>query len=496
MAKNPIVVCNLRDAAPLGLADFINECDRRLAGGERLLTLFGRNGGDGDAGVAVTAVFLTGADGLFVLRGTAKKGDAYPALTLKHPSAHIYERELWEQTGVLPGGHPWLKPVRFEGARQQRMDEYPFFTVRGREVHEVGVGPIHAGGIEPGHFRFMCHGETVHHLEIQLGYQHRGVEKLLLQRPPKNLTPIVESICGDSCISYAWSYLAALEALSGAPAGFETDVLRGIALEMERIAIHVATLNGLATDIAFVQGTGSYGRLRTAVIIASQRVSGNRFGRGWLRPWRTRGLTDALRRDVRQTLADFAVDLRRMNDLMCSAVSVKARFKGTGTVGTQAARDLGLLGVAARASGVAIDSRSELPGRLYERLPIAPAVEPSGDCWARMLVRMREIDASLDWLFRVLDDSTLDLSGSAATPAGAESGLAPEQLCVSVVEGVRGPVLLALETAADGTLRHVKVQDPSLANWFGLALSVRDNGISDFPICNKSFDLSYCGNDL
>ena len=127
---------------------------------------------------------------------------------------------------------------------------------------------------------------------------------------------------------------------------------------------------------------------------------------------------------------------------------------------------------------------------------MAPVVESSGDCWARMLVRMREIDASLDWLFAVLDDATFDLSGGAATPAGTDLRLAPEQLCVSVVEGVRGPVLLALETAADGTLRHVKVQDPSLANWFGLALAVRDNGISDFPICNKSFDLSYCGNDL
>jgi Ni,Fe-hydrogenase III large subunit len=496
MTKNAVVVYDLRETTPLGLADFINECDRRLSEGERLLSLFGRNGGERETAIAVTAVFVTEADGLSVLRGAAKKGDAYPALTLKHPSAHIYERELWEQTGVLPGGHPWLKPVRFEGARQQRMDEYPFFTVRGREVHEVGVGPIHAGVIEPGHFRFMCHGETVHHLEIQLGYQHRGVEKLLLQRPPKNLTPTVESICGDSCIAYAWSYLAALEALSGTPAGFETDVLRGIALEMERIAVHVATLNGLATDIAFVQGTGSYGRLRTAVINASQRVSGNRFGRGWLRPWRTKGLTDALRQDVRQTLADFAVDLRRMNDLMCSALSVKARFKGTGVVSTQAARDLGLLGVAARASGVAIDARSELPGRLYERAPMGSVVESSGDCWARMLVRMREIDTSLEWLFRVLDDSTLDLSGGAAAPVGADLRLAPEQLCVSVVEGVRGPVLLALETAADGALRHVKVQDPSLANWFGLALAVRDNGISDFPICNKSFDLSYCGNDL
>ncbi len=181
---------------------------------------------------------------------------------------------------------------------------------------------------------------------------------------------------------------------------------------------------------------------------------------------------------------------------MCSALSVKARFKGTGVVTRQAARDLGLLGVVGRASGVAQDTRGQLPGRLYERLPIEMQVEASGDCWARMVIRMREIDASLAWLFRVLDDETLNLNGDADTPIVLDAQLRPETLCVSMVEGVRGPVVQVLETSEQGTLAHYKVQDPSLANWFGLAMAVRDNGISDFPICNKSFDLSYCGNDL
>lgn len=497
MTANPTMTSDLRRLPESSLAEFAALCASRLDDGERLVTLYGQ--GDKHAGTAdivVTAVFESKTGELAVLRARAKPGEQYPALTLRHPAAHIFERELWEQTGLQPDGHPWLKPVRFEGERQQRMADYPFFKVRGQEVHEVGVGPIHAGVIEPGHFRFMCLGEKVHHLEIQLGYQHRGVEKLLLQRPPMSLTPVVESICGDSCIAYAWGYLAALEALTGVSPSFETEVLRGVALEMERIAVHVATLNGLATDIAFLQGTGTYGRLRTAVINASQRVSGNRFGRGWLRPWRTKGLNEALRQDVRQTLADFARDLEGINDLMRSALSVKARFQGAGVVSTQAARDLGLLGVAGRASGIAQDVRSQLPGRLYERLPIEMQVEASGDCWARMIVRMREIDASLAWLFRVLDDETLDLSGRIDAPNALDAKLRPEALCVSVIEGVRGPVVQVLETSAHGTLLHYKVQDPSLPNWFGLAMAVRDNGISDFPICNKSFDLSYCGNDL
>lgn len=490
----PILMRDVRDLPVFSLAELAARCSARLDGGERLVTLFGRV--DEGKGGVVTAVLLSAAGELSFLRARAEPGEHYPSLTVRHPAAHIYERELWEQTGLQPDGHPWLKPVRFEGERQQRTADYPFFQVRGQEVHEVGVGPIHAGVIEPGHFRFMCLGEKVHHLEIQLGYQHRGVEKLLLQRPPMTLTPIVESICGDSCIAYAWGYIAALESLTGVTPGFETEVLRGVALEMERIAIHVATLNGLATDIAFLQGTGTYGRLRTAVINASQRVSGNRFGRGWLRPWLTKGLGGGLREDLSKTLTDFARDLAGINDLMCSALSVKARFRGTGLVSTQAATDLGLLGVAGRASGVAFDARSQLPGRLYERLPLEAVNESSGDCWARMVVRMREIDASLAWLFRVLDDEQLDLSEEDAKPISLTTLLRPDALCVSVIEGVRGPVVQVLETSAQGELVHYKVQDPSLPNWFGLAMAVRDNGISDFPICNKSFDLSYCGNDL
>jgi Ni,Fe-hydrogenase III large subunit len=489
----------VRDLTESSLTEFARLCSARLDAGERLVTLFGRPDGNqatGEVGkVVVTAVFEPADGQLVALRARAEPGAHYRALTADHPAAQIYERELWEQTGLQPDGHPWLKPVRFEGERQQHMADYPFFKVRGQEVHEVGVGPIHAGVIEPGHFRFMCLGEKVHHLEIQLGYQHRGAESLLLQHPPMTLAPIVESICGDSCVAYAWSYCGAIEELSGNPVGFETEVLRGIALEMERIAMHVATLNGLATDIAFLQGTGTYGRLRTAVINASQRVSGNRFGRGWLRPGRAKGLTDALRQDLRQTLTDFARDLAGINDLMCSALSVKARFHGTGVVATKAARELGLVGLAARASGVDMDARSRLPGRLYERLPIETRVEQSGDCWARMVLRMREIDASLDWLFRVLDDSALDLTAG-GSPAAPDAPLRPDTLCVSVIEGVRGPVVQVLETSPQGHLLHYKVQDPSLPNWFGLAMAVRDNEISDFPICNKSFDLSYCGNDL
>jgi Ni,Fe-hydrogenase III large subunit len=307
------------------------------------------------------------------------------------------------------------------------------------------------------------------------------------------LAPLVESICGDSCIATTWAHCAAVEALTDTRVSAEVERVRGVALEMERVAMHLAALNGLATDIAFLQGGATYGRLRTAVINASMRMSGSRFGRGWLRPGGVRGLTDAQRLDLIQTLSAFAKDVALVNDLMLSARSVQARFKGVGMVSPLAAQELGLVGLVARASGVALDTRSRFPGRLHAALPVELLTESSGDCWARMQLRMREIDASVAWLLQILENTAFDLRCTLDT---VQHDLRPDLLCISLREGARGPVVHVLETGAPGQLLHYKVQDPSMPNWFGLALAVRDNEIADFPICNKSFDLSYCGNDL
>ena len=493
-AVEPLVMMDARQTLAGGLAVWAGTVSRALGGGDRLLSLFGR--ADGPSGVLTTAV-LQGADGrLQLLRGHGRQDEAYESLTLRYPAAQMHERELWEQTGLTPTGHPWLKPVRHEGLRQGRMDEYPFFSVRGPQVHEVGVGPIHASVIEPGHFRFMCHGETVHHLEIQLGYQHRGVEAQLLRRAPLTLASLVESIAGDSSVAYAWAYCAAVEALSGMQVSSAAQTVRAVAMEMERIGMHLATLTGLATDIAFLQGGTSYARLRTAIINATMRVCGSRFGRGWLRPGGVRStITEPLRRDLLATLAAFASDMADVNELMLGARSVQSRLRGIGVLSRTAAGDIGLTGLAARASGLALDLRSSLPGAAYAHPAIPTLTEDDGDCRARMRLRMREIDASVGWLTQVLQGPDL---GAAATqsvwPAGA--GLRSNTLCVSLREGVRGPVMQALETGADGRLLHYKVQDASLANWFGLALCMRQQAISDFPVCNKSFDLSYCASDL
>ncbi|MDO8794518.1 MAG: hypothetical protein Q7J25_07865 [Vicinamibacterales bacterium] len=492
----PTVMAATHDIPPRDLAGWAQQIAMGLDAGARLVTLFGRRA-DASDNVVTTAV-LQGADGrLVLLRGRGTSDASFASLTPSHAAAQMFERELWEQTGLTPAGHPWLKPVRYEGARQQRMDEHPFFSVRGQDVHEVGVGPIHASVIEPGHFRFMCHGEQVHHLELQLGYQHRGVETLLLSRPPQMLTSLVESIAGDTSIAYAWGYCAAIEALSGVTTSVSSERVRGVALELERIAMHLSALAGLAGDIAFLQGHASYGRLRTTVINATMRLCGSRFGRGWLRPGGVRfDIPDGLREDVVATLAAFATDMAEVNDLMLSARSVQARFRGVGVVTRREAEDIGLVGLAARASGVTTDTRLSQPGRLYSDHPVAAVTEDGGDCWARMKLRMREVDASVAWILGVLEGPRPDVAAPEGTALAPVGPLAPDTLCVSVREGFRGPVVQALETGADGRLVHYKVQDPSLLNWFGLALAVRGNEISDFPICNKSFDLSYCGNDL
>ena len=491
-APHPTVVVPTASLSQLSLLELAGRCRRELMQGARLVSLFGRP--DSTERVLVTAVLLPRAGGLTVLRGGGRRGESYPALTTHHSAAHMLERELWEQTGLVPDGHPWLKPVRFEGSLQGKMSSYPFFAVHGKEVHEVGVGPIHAGVIEPGHFRFMCLGEQVSHLEIQLGYQHRGVEALLRARSSFALTPLVETIAGDTSIAYAWAHCSAIEALAELYTGVAVDAVRGVALELERIGMHLVGLAGLCTDIAFLQGAATYGRLRTAIINASMRACGSRFGRGWLRPGGVTGaLSSTLRADLSDTLRAFLRDFEQVNDLVLGARSVRDRFEGMGVVTQTAAEEVGLLGPSARACGVKRDARSELPGKLWSSFPIETRLETGGDCWARLRLRIAEIGESARWLSQVLTSTDLDLD---VPLPQAPATLRADTICVSVCEGFRGEVVHVLETDHSGGLLHYKVQDPSLHNWFGLALSLRGTAISDFPLCNKSFDLSYCGNDL
>jgi Ni,Fe-hydrogenase III large subunit len=484
------LVCRVAvDAVPLmNATDWRADVLRRHNEGARTLTLFGRRLGED---VLITAAFRQPTGDVALTRASLGPS-GYHALTAELPALHCFERELYEQTGVRIKGHPWLKPIRYEGAQAQSMTAYPFYELRGKEVHEVQVGPIHAGVIEPGAFRFMCHGERVQHLEIQLGYQHRGAERRLLEGDPCRLAPLVETLAGDTSIAHTWAYCAALESLTGCELALETEVARAVLLELERVAMHLAGLSGLAADLGFLQGATSYGRLRTTAINTTMLLCGSRFGRGALRPGGVRiQLPPDVLGDAQGNLGLLRRDIAIIDDRLLAAETVRQRLSAVGALPAERARALGLVGMAARASGLAIDTRHQMREGAYGALPIEMQLFDEGDCWARARIRIAELHASLGWLERALH-----AFGSLQEPRRPLAAPAPRHIALGVVEGWRGEVVHCLETDDAGRLVHYKVQDPSLRNWMGLAIAMRENEISDFPICNKSFDLSYCGNDL
>ncbi len=459
----------------------------RARAGLRPVTMYGRRDGER---VLVTVVHQDGPR-LVTSRTSIAPAHGYHELTSELPALHCFERELHEQLGVRIAGHPWLKPIRFEGLDQAAMGSYPFYKIDGKEVHEVAVGPIHAGVIEPGSFRFMCFGEHVLHLEIHLGYQHRGVEHRLLEREPRSLAPWIETVAGDTSVAHGWAYAAAIECLVGHAIDPELELARAVALELERVGMHLSSLAGLSADLGFLPGASTYGRLRTTAINTAMQLCGSRFGRGAVRPG---GSGMRLDPELTRLALDNIALLRRdgaiIDECFLSARSVRHRLASVGVLSPDMTEQLGAVGTIARSAGIPIDARLSAHG-LYEHHPIQRCTEPGGDCWARARLRIAEITASLGWLERVLAEPHAWKPERAQLPS-----LPPGQLTIAVVEGWRGEVVHCLETGSDGRLVHYKIQDPSLRNWMGLAVAVRGNDISDFPICNKSFDLSYCGNDL
>jgi len=292
-------------------------------------------------------------------------------------------------------------------------------------------------------------------------------------------------------VAHCWAYSAAIEALVDHVIDPAAELSRAVALELERIAMHLASLSGMSADIGFLPGAATYGRLRTTAINTSMRLCGSRFGRGAVRPGGS-GMT--LDDDLASLVADNLTLLRRdtaiIDDAFLSARSVRHRLADVGVLAPELAAQLGTVGMVARSAGIAIDTRLPAHG-LYEHHPIKLCTQRSADCWARARLRIDEIAASLDWLGRVMTEPHTWTPRRSPLPA-----LPPSQLAIAVVEGWRGEVVHCLETGPDGALVHYKLQDPSLRNWMAVALAVRGNDISDFPICNKSFDLSYCGNDL
>ena len=422
--------------------------------------------------------------------------NSYPSFTARNLSFQYFERELFENFGIEYTDHPWLKPVRYSFNRKDThngIENYPFYEVKSEELHEVGVGPIHAGIIEPGHFRFICNGEQILHLEIQLGYQHRGIEHLFVAKDKLlKRTILAESIAGDTVVGHSTAFVNLWESLCGFKADEDLRFARTLAAELERIAIHTGDLSAICTDIGYQLGSAVFGRLRTPVINFFQEWCGNRLAKGLIRAGHNHfHFSKHLGDHLKNLLDEYETHFDEMWKEFHTLPTALGRLEKTGVVNRELALSIGTVGMTARASGLMRDIRTTHSYGLYNLLSPISIIKHHGDVYSRTKLRHDEIVQSIYYLRQILRQIPSEHERRKSLSPPKE-----ESLSLSLTEGWRGEICHCAVTDDQGKLVHYKVKDPSAHNWLALAMAVRNNEISDFPICNKSFDLSYCGHDL
>lgn len=429
-----------------------------------------------------------------------------PSMATFYYPASRFEREIKDMFGIRAIGQPDERPLVRHGFwpdsyHPLRKDatppadfrddgtRFPFLPVGGEGVYEIPVGPVHAGIIEPGHFRFSVVGETVIDLKIRLYFTHKGTEKLFEGRLPAEGVELAERISGDTTIGHALAYCQAVEALAGCEVPARARYLRTILLEMERLYNHVADFGAICNDTGFAFAHSQCFRIRERLLRLNKRLTGNRLLRdgimlGGVQHDLPAGLN--LGAELDAILADF----NEVAAISLGNTMLRDRLEGTGRLTTSTAIDHGVLGYVARASGIDIDTRRDHPFAAYAELPVQPPVFTSGDVNARAMVRVEEFRASVKLIQQAL---TALPSGALTAPVGKLPAWEP---AFSAVEGWRGMILHWVMADAAGRLYRVKVKDPSFANWPALSFALLKNIVPDFPLCNKSFNQSYSGNDL
>ncbi len=426
---------------------------------------------------------------------------AVPSLAALSFPASRFEREMADLFGIEPVGHPFLRPlVRHQhwprhwypmrrDARQAPPMEvdaapFPFVAVEGPGVYEIPVGPVHAGLIEPGHFRFSVVGETILKMKARLWFVHRGIERLFEGRPVADGIVFAERISGDTAAGHALAYCLAVEDALGVEMPKDAQLLRAIVVELERITNHVADLGALCNDVGFGVAQARALTLRERLLRLAGEVAGHRLLRGAIRP----GAVTLRRLPTEAELANFEVLVEDIVELATSNTVVMDRFKGTATLSRDDAQAIGVLGVVARASGLMVDARVEHPFADFGA-DLMPVVEETGDVLARFSVRSREVAASLRLITELAGHlHSLDVTAN-DLPRRGGCGL-------GIVEAWRGTIVHRVEVDENGLLSRCKVVDPSFLTWPALSVALADTIVPDFPLANKSFNLSYAGNDL
>jgi Ni,Fe-hydrogenase III large subunit/Ni,Fe-hydrogenase III component G len=424
--------------------------------------------------------------------------------TLHYPASR-FEREIYDLFGIVADGHPdprplvrhafWPAdyfPLRKDAMPREFTDDgraFPFTEVGGEGVYEIPVGPVHAGVIEPGHFRFSVVGETIIDMKSRLYFTHKGTEKLFEGRDLAAAVELAERVSGDTTIGHSLAFCQALESAAGTEVPARARWLRVILLEMERLYNHVGDFGMIANDTGYAVAHSHCFRIRERLLRLNRRLTGNRLLRGGVVPGGVgHDLPAGL--DLPGELAATLRDFDEIAELALANTLVMDRLEGTGRLSTRTARDHGVLGYVARASGIDADVRRDHPFAAYGELPVRVPVFESGDVKARTLVRVEEARESV----RLIREAVMGMpSGPLIAPLGALPPFAP---AFALVEGWRGAIVHWVMADGAGRLHRVKIMDPSFLNWRPLSYALLKNIVPDFPLCNKSFNQSYSGNDL